>query len=100
MNILLGLVKCLRKAVAANTNAPIDLVVKLDLPVKIISLFKIPSNEILYEAAWIINNIAAEKEEYCNLLLKLNCPKSLLPLLDSKDDRIPEMVKIFFPYKK
>ena len=89
--VLLGLASCLRRAVAAP-NPPIDLVIRLGLPEKVMALLDVPSERVLYEAVWIINNIAADKTEFCNVLIKLGCVKPLLKLLESPNSELTELV--------
>ena len=90
--LLFGLVQCVRRAVALNTNPPIDLVVKLGLPEKIVALLEVPLDPIRIEAAWVITNIAAFKTEYCNIIRTLGCLKKLVTLLDTENMELDEQV--------
>jgi hypothetical protein len=89
--LLLGLVRCVRKAVS-SAEPRIDLVVELGLVEKVMALFDVPVDRVLYEAAWILTNIAAGKEEECNLLLKSESPKVLVELLNPVRPDIAEQV--------
>lgn len=92
---MLGLVRCIRKAVSISESR-IDLVAELGLVEKVMALFDVPVDRVLYEAAWIITNIAAGKEEDCNLLLKNGCPKVLVELLDLSKPDVAEQVFLFY----
>jgi len=89
--LLLGLVRCIRKAVSSD-EPRIDLVIELGLVEKVMALFDVPVDRVLYEAAWIITNIAAGKEEEYNVLLKNESQKVLVELLNPLKPDVAEQV--------
>lgn len=87
--------RCLRKAVSSD-KPHVDLIIELGFIEKVMALFDVPLDRVLYETAWIITNIAANKEENCELLLKNGCVKILIGLLDFPNADVAEQVILTF----
>ena len=64
----------------------------LDLTEKIGALLEVPLEEVVYEATWILTNLAGGSEKHENSILKSGCVKTLVKLLDKDREKISEQV--------
>jgi len=92
--LLFGLIVFLRESM--TEDKVITHVVKMNAVPLIVQLLANTSQRVCMEAVWTLNNIAASRSPYCNMLCALDVPKKLIGLLDDKEVNveIKELVRV------
>lgn len=91
--LLLNYVQVLRQSLTQNKGELIDLVASLGLIEKLITFLVSPSQEIQSEAAWCLTNLAAYKSADCDIMRKLKCHETMVPLINSTNFDLAENVR-------